>query len=149
ASSSCSSVCSRNGTTRKMPVLLITTSTPPQRSTALATSCSAVCGLLASPATIAVRSPRGSSSDWAASSTRRRRLFRTTLPPPAAAAVQDDARPLLEEPASGCLADPASAARDQCHLAFELHLRSLPDCCYRTMCVCTNTTKINVRTQIV
>src|SRR5262245_46434716 len=81
ASSMCSSVCSRNGPGRKIPVLLTSTSTPPKRSTASSTSRSAAACELTSPATSAMRSPVGSSSRSAASSTDRRRLESTTEAP--------------------------------------------------------------------
>src|SRR5215217_6991213 len=81
ASSKCSSVCSVNGTGRKMPVLLTSTSTTPKRSTAAATRACARSRWATCPATISVRSPVGSSSAWAASRTSRRVPLSTTWAP--------------------------------------------------------------------
>ena len=81
ASSKCSSVCSSNGAGRKMPVLLTSTSTPPKRATAFATSACASSRPVIRPATISVRSPEGSSSACAAWSTEARVPLRTTDAP--------------------------------------------------------------------
>src|SRR3954447_24133092 len=59
ASSRCSSVCSRNGTGRKMPVLFTRTSTPPKRRIATSTSARASSRPVMWPGTMAVRSPGG------------------------------------------------------------------------------------------
>src|SRR5262249_52127283 len=64
-----------------MPVLLTRTSPPPKRSNAVATSCSAAAGPLASAARTATRSPTGPSSRFAASRTSCRLLERTTDAP--------------------------------------------------------------------
>ena len=102
-----------------MPVLLTSTSTPPKRSTAAATSACACSRSVIWPATISVRSPVGSSSACAASSTARRVPLRTTL------------RALVEEPPRGRAADAAAAAGDQDDLAVEVCLRT------QYTCMCT------------
>src|SRR3954451_23633070 len=81
ASSRCSSVCSRKGTTRKMPVELTSTSTEPKRSTAKPTRAKACSRVVMEPAWIATRSPAGSSSARAASSLSRRVPLSTTAAP--------------------------------------------------------------------
>src|SRR3954469_5287395 len=81
ASSRCSSVWSRNGTGRKIPVLLTRTSTAPKRSRATRTRSCASSRVVIDPARIAVRAPSGSTSRRASSRTSARVPLRTTFAP--------------------------------------------------------------------